>query len=156
MHTPSNSALHFPPGEGADELCQGYIYFHKVPTPQEADAESHRLLQDLYLYDNLRADRTVAAHGLELRLPFLDKAFSSYYLSLPPEDRQPRDGIEKYFVRKSFSNTAIPDSILWRPKEGFSDGVSSVKKSWFQHLQGMIEEKVRDYFWYMYIMYMHI
>ena len=136
------------PGEGADELCQGYIYFHKAPTPQEADTESRRLLQDLYLYDNLRADRSTAAHGLELRVPFLDKSFTSYYLSLPAEDRQPRDGVEKYFLRKCFSGTSIvPDSVLWRPKEAFSDGVSSKERSWFQHLQEKIEEKVRlNYF----------
>jgi asparagine synthase (glutamine-hydrolysing) len=132
-------------GEGADELCQGYIHFHKAPTPQEADTESRRLLQDIYLYDNLRADRTTAAHGLELRVPFLDKSFTSYYLSLPAEDRQPRDGIEKYFLRQCFSDTGlIPDAVLWRPKEAFSDGVSSKKMSWFQHLQEKIDEKISD------------
>ena len=130
-------------GEGADELCQGYIYFHKAPSPQEADRESRRLLGDLYLYDNLRADRSTAAHGLELRVPFLDKSFTSYYLSLPPEDRQPRDGMEKYFLRKSFGESGLlPDAVLWRPKEALSDGVSSKEKAWFKHLQEMIEEKV--------------
>ena len=130
-------------GEGADELCQGYIYFHKAPSTNEADAESRRLLEDLYLYDNLRADRMTAAHGLELRVPFLDKFFTSYYLSLPPEERQPQFGIEKHFLRKSFSKTGLlPESVLWRPKEAFSDGVSSKEKSWFAHLQEKIEEKV--------------
>ena len=137
-------------GEGADELCQGYIYFHKAPTPQEADTESRRLLQDIYLYDNLRADRTTAAHGLELCVPFLDKSFTSYYLSLPAEDRQPRDGIEKYFLRQCFSDTGlIPDAVLWRPKEGFSDGICPKKMSWFQHLQEKIEGKVRLNYMYM-------
>ena len=130
-------------GEGADELCQGYIYFHKAPTPQEADSESRRLLQDLYLYDNVRADRSTAVHGLELRVPFLDKAFTSYYLSLSPEERQPRDGVEKYFLRKCFSETGIlPDAVLWRPKEAFSDGVSPVTKAWFEYLQDFIKDKV--------------
>ena len=131
------------PGEGSDELCQGYIYFHKAPTPQEADRESRRLLQELYFYDNLRADRTVAGHGLELRVPFLDKSFTSYYLSLPAEDRQPREGREKYLLRKSFSESGIlPDAVLWRPKEGFSDGLTAKTKSWYEHLQNWIEDKV--------------
>ena len=139
-------------GEGADELCQGYIYFHKAPTPKAADTESRRLLQDLYLYDNLRADRTIAAHGLEVRVPFLDKAFTSYYLSLPPGERQPQDGMEKHFLRKSFGDTGIiPDAVLWRPKEAFSDGVSSRCKSWYQTLQEKIEEKVGGLHVYLHI-----
>ena len=130
-------------GEGSDELCQGYIYFHKAPTAADGDADSRRLLHDLYLYDNLRADRTTAAHGLELRLPFLDKFFTSYYLSLPPEKRQPQDGVEKHLLRSAFAGTGLlPDEILWRPKEGFSDGVSSKKQSWFRLLQEHIEDKV--------------
>ena len=130
-------------GEGSDELCQGYIYFHKAPSDAEADEESRRLLKDLYLYDNLRADRTTAAHGLELRVPFLDKYFTSYYLSVPPADRRPKDGIEKYLLRKAFSDSnLLPEEVLWRPKEAFSDGVSSKTKSWYKVLQTQIEDKV--------------
>ena len=130
-------------GEGSDELCQGYIYFHKAPTAADGDAESRRILHNLYLYDNLRADQTTAAHGLELCLPFLDKFFTSYYLSLPPEKRQPQDGVEKHLLRSAFAGTGLlPDEILWRPKEGFSDGVSSKKRSWFRLLQEHIEDKV--------------
>ena len=137
------SSYYPPPGEGADELCQGYIYFHKAPTPAEADQESRLRLQELYLYDNLRADRSVAGNGLELRVPFLDKFFTSYYLSLSPEERQPREGIEKYLLRKSFSDREIlPDAVLWRPKEGFSDGLTSKRKSWFEYLQDIIKDKV--------------
>ena len=76
-------------GEGADELCQGYIYFHKAPSPQEAAEESLRLMDDLYLYDVLRADRTTAGHGLELRVPFLDHYFVHTYMSLSDEEKQP-------------------------------------------------------------------
>jgi len=131
-------------GEGSDEVCQGYIYFHKAPTAADADAESRRSLRDLYLYDNLRIDRTTAAHGLEVRVPYLDKFFTSYYLSIPPEKRQPQDGIEKHLLRSAFANTGLlPDEILWRPKEGFSDGVSSKTKSWFKLLQEHFEDKVR-------------
>ncbi|XP_067940696.1 asparagine synthetase [glutamine-hydrolyzing]-like [Watersipora subatra] len=132
-------------GEGADELAQGYIYFHKSPSAEEADAESRRLLHDLYMYDNLRADRTTAAHGLELRVPFLDHQLTSYFLSLPAASRVPRNGVEKYLLRSAFAGKdLIPEEILWRPKEAFSDGVSSQKKSWFAILQDFIEEQVSD------------
>lgn len=135
-------------GEGSDELCQGYIYFHKAPTLEEGDEESRRLLKDLYLYDNLRADRTTAAHGLELRVPFLDKFFTSYYLSLSPADRCPKDGCEKFLLRQSFSGTnLLPDDVLWRPKEAFSDGVSSKSMSWYELLQ----EKVKNMVSYSYM-----
>ena len=125
-------------GEGSDELSQGYIYFHKAPSAEEAHEESKRLLRDLYLYDNLRADRTVAAHGLELRVPFLDKAFTSYYLSLPKALVQPTKGIEKYLLRSAFDGHLkglLPDEVLWRAKEAFSDGVSLAKESWSVQLE---------------------
>uniref|UniRef100_A0A4W3HMQ5 Asparagine synthetase [glutamine-hydrolyzing] n=1 Tax=Callorhinchus milii TaxID=7868 RepID=A0A4W3HMQ5_CALMI len=111
-------------GEGSDELAQGYIYFHKAPSPDEGAAESERLLRDLYLYDVLRSDRTTAAHGLEIRVPFLDHRFTSYYLSIRPELRVPKKGIEKYLLRKSFDGlNLLPKEILWRPKEAFSMSV---------------------------------
>ena len=125
-------------GEGSDELSQGYIYFHKSPTAHEAHEESKRLLRDLYLYDNLRADRTVSAHGLELRVPFLDKAFTSYYLSIDKELVRPKNGIEKFLLRSAFDGYLkglLPDEILWRPKEAFSDGISKKTDSWFSHIQ---------------------
>ncbi|KAF4794276.1 asparagine synthetase [Turdus rufiventris] len=132
-------------GEGSDELTQGYIYFHKAPSPEEAAEESERLLKELYLFDVLRADRTTAAHGLELRVPFLDHRFTSYYLSLPAELRIPKNGIEKYLLRSSFEDSnLLPKEILWRPKEAFSDGIASVKKSWFSILQDYIDQQVDD------------
>jgi len=132
-------------GEGADELAQGYIYFHKQPSLEEGHEESVRLMKDLYMYDVLRTDRTTAAHGLEVRAPFLDHAFTSYYLSLPAELRRPHRGIEKELLRSAFSDAdLIPSEILWRPKEAFSDGVSSKKKSWFEILQEFIELEVSD------------
>jgi len=133
-------------GEGADELAQGYIYFHKQPSSEDGDAESKRLLKDLYLYDVLRTDRSTAAHALEVRAPFLDHAFTSYYLSLPADLRRPKKGIEKYLLRSAFSKSnLIPSEILWRPKEAFSDGVSSKKKSWFEILQSYINNEVSDH-----------
>uniref|UniRef100_H2YGT0 Asparagine synthetase [glutamine-hydrolyzing] n=1 Tax=Ciona savignyi TaxID=51511 RepID=H2YGT0_CIOSA len=138
-------------GEGADELAQGYIYFHKQPSPQEGDIESKRLLTDLYLFDVLRTDRSTAAHGLEVRAPFLDHAFVSYFLSLPASKRMPQvsvDGgarVEKHLLRSSFDGTnLIPTEILWRRKEAFSDGVTSKKRSWFEILQEHIDSMISD------------
>uniref|UniRef100_A0AAY4EQF3 Asparagine synthetase [glutamine-hydrolyzing] n=1 Tax=Denticeps clupeoides TaxID=299321 RepID=A0AAY4EQF3_9TELE len=108
-------------GEGSDELTQGYIYFHQ--------ACRHWILLLV----------------LELRVPFLDHRFSAYYLSLPEELRVPKDGVEKFLLRESFRGTnLIPDEILWRRKEAFSDGVMSVKKSWYSSLQDHIESEVND------------
>uniref|UniRef100_F6VL61 Asparagine synthetase [glutamine-hydrolyzing] n=1 Tax=Ciona intestinalis TaxID=7719 RepID=F6VL61_CIOIN len=133
-------------GEGADELAQGYIYFYKQPTQEEGDVESRRLLSDLYLFDVLRTDRSTAAHGLEVRAPFLDHALTSYYLSLPAEKRAPSEGnIEKFLLRSAFDESdLIPSEILWRRKEAFSDGVASKRRSWFEILQEHIESRVSD------------
>lgn len=132
-------------GEGSDELTQGYIYFHKAPSPKAACEESVRLLKELYLFDVLRADRTTAAHGLELRAPFLDHRFTAYYLSLPEEMRGPKDGVEKYLLRDAFRDmNLLPHEILWRRKEAFSDGITSIKKSWYTSLQEHIESEVSD------------
>ncbi|XP_069504641.1 asparagine synthetase [glutamine-hydrolyzing] [Ambystoma mexicanum] len=132
-------------GEGSDELTEGYIYFHKAPSPEEAADESERLLKELYMFDVLRADRTTSAHGLELRVPFLDHRFTAYYLSLPPDLRIPKNGVEKYLLRESFQDSnLLPKEILWRPKEAFSDGLTSVKKSWYTMIQEYIEHQVDD------------
>lgn len=132
-------------GEGSDELAQGYIYFHKAPTPRAASEDSVRLLKELYLFDVLRADRTTAAHGLELRVPFLDHRLTAYYLSLPEEMRIPRSGVEKHLLRDSFKGlNLIPEEILWRRKEAFSDGLTSFKKSWYMCLQEHLESMVND------------
>ena len=134
-------------GGGADEVCQGYLYFHKAPSAAEADKESHRLLKEMYLYGGQRGDRATAAHGLEIRIPFLDVHFTSHVLSLPAEMRQPKDGCEKWLLRAAFDSTdALPKEILWRPKEPFSDGISSQKpgRSWFEILQSYLKTKVSD------------
>ncbi|XP_036070113.1 asparagine synthetase [glutamine-hydrolyzing] [Oryzias melastigma] len=132
-------------GEGSDELTQGYIYFHKAPSAAAAAKDSVRLLKELYLFDVLRADRTTAAHGLELRVPFLDHRFTAYYLSLPENMRVPKDGVEKHLLRDSFKGlNLIPEEILWRRKEAFSDGMMSVKKSWYTCLQEHLDSIVND------------
>ncbi|KAK4880630.1 hypothetical protein RN001_008776 [Aquatica leii] len=130
-------------GEGADELCQGYIYFRDAPTANAGHEESLRLLKQIYLFDGLRADRTIAAHSLELRVPFLDLQFTNYFLSLPKDIRQPKDmKLEKYLLRSAFDNcNLLPHHILWRHKEAFSDGVASKKKSLFTILQEIIDKR---------------
>lgn len=132
-------------GEGADEVAQGYIYFRDAPSADVAHDDSLRLLRNIYLFDGLRADRTTAAHGLELRVPFLDLQFTNYYLGLPAAMRQPQGGVEKHLLRSAFDSTdLLPKSILWRHKEAFSDGVASAKKSLFQVIQELVDSKWSD------------
>ncbi|XP_011881317.1 PREDICTED: asparagine synthetase [glutamine-hydrolyzing] [Vollenhovia emeryi] len=132
-------------GEGADELAQGYIYFRNAPNARDAHDESVRLLDDIYLYDGLRADRTTSAFSLELRVPFLDLQFTNYYLSLDPHSRQPQGGVEKHLLRSAFDESGLlPHNILWRHKEAFSDGVASTKKSLFEVIDEIVEYRVSD------------
>lgn len=132
-------------GEGADELAQGYIYFKNAPNATEAHEESVRLLKDIYLYDGLRADRTTSAFSLELRVPFLDLQLIHYYLSLDPKIRQPQNGIEKHLLRSAFDGSdLLPKNVLWRHKEAFSDGVTSIKRSLFHIIQQIVEDLVDD------------
>jgi len=106
------------------------------------------LVSQLYEFDVLRVDRTTASQGLELREPFLDKAFIKHYFSLPANVKCPRNGIEKYHLRKAIEVTfpgLLPDEILWRQKEAFSDGVSSFKKkSWVEVLKDHAEACYTD------------
>ena len=104
-------------GEGADEVSQGYLYFKNQPTTVDGALESMKLMEQLYQYDVLRVDRATAAHGLEVREPFLDLDFMQHYFNLPTNIKCPRHGIEKYHLRKAVGTTfpgLIPDDILWR------------------------------------------
>ena len=96
----------------------------------------------------MRVDRTTAAHGLEMREPFLDKAFQEHYFNLPANIKCPRNGIEKYHLRKAIEVTypdLIPSEVLWRQKEAFSDGVSSLKeKTWVDELKDYAEFSITD------------
>lgn len=127
-------------GELSDELLCGYLYFHHAPTDKDAEEESKRLVENVYQYDALRADRCISSHGLELRVPFADKHVVNYCLSLPGSIKRPR-GIEKGHLREQFAGD-IPDDILWRRKDGFSDGVSSMEKPWYEHIKEFVEDKV--------------
>ena len=129
-------------GDGSDELCGGYLYFHKAPDCVVFDAECKRLLHDIHYFDVLRSDRCISAHGLEPRTPFLDKNFVKAYLSHPMASRMPRYGFEKYALRKCFDdNTTLPHQVLYRRKEAFSDGVSQLQNSWSDILKKHILDK---------------
>lgn len=125
-------------GDGSDEVTGGYMYFHAAPNEYEFDLECKRLLKDISYFDVLRSDRSISENGLEARTPFLDKAFVSAYLSIPARLRCHNiDGkCEKYFLRSAFAEKNIlPDEVLWRTKEAFSDGVSKQTRSWYQIIQ---------------------
>lgn len=121
-------------GEGSDELFGGYLYFHKAPDPCYFQDETHRLLNELYFFDVLRADRTTAAWGLELRVPFLDADLISFVSGIDPTHKMPKNingkNMEKAILRNAFADSHyLPNEILYRQKEAFSDGVgySSVR-----------------------------
>ncbi|MFD1769067.1 asparagine synthase B [Sphingobacterium suaedae] len=128
-------------GEGSDELFGGYLYFHKAPNAQEFHEETVRKLKKLYLYDCLRANKSLAAWGVEGRVPFLDKEFMDVAMRINPADKMIRDGrMEKWIVRKAFEDY-LPESIAWRQKEQFSDGVGY---SWIDTLKEQAELRVSD------------
>ena len=132
-------------GDGSDEVCGGYMYFHLAPNSIEFDKESKKLLENIHYFDVLRSDRSISVHGLEARTPFLDRHFVNTYLSINPNIRHHAKNkqCEKYLLRKAFDDTdLLPKQVLWRTKEAFSDGVSSLKKSWFTVLQEHIADNV--------------
>ena len=134
-------------GEGSDEILGGYLYFLNAPNDEEFNRECHRRTSNLNKFDCLRADKSTMAWGVEGRYPFLDKKFIDYMIDIDPALKR-KNNIEKYVLRKAFDikNTEgqpeyLPDSILWRQKEQFSDGVGY---SWINILQSTAEAKYSD------------
>lgn len=127
-------------GDGSDELTGGYLYFHKAPDQYEFDRECRRLLHQIHYFDVLRSDRCISTHGLEPRTPFLDRAWVDFYLTIPKEFRchNQNGQCEKYLLRKAFEGY-LPDEVLWRKKEAFSDGVSGLQRSWYEIIQENID-----------------
>ena len=143
-------------GDGSDELFGGYLYMNKCPDDIEFDNETRRLLKDIHLFDVLRSDKSISSNGLEPRTPFLDRSFVNFILSIPPYFRNHKNlkynttiygNSEKFILRYSFSEQhfkdytgrqILPEIILWRKKEAFSDGVSSQGRSLYQILQEQI------------------
>ena len=128
-------------GEGADEIFGGYLYFHKAPDSKEFHEETVRKLDKLYQYDCLRANKSLAAWGIEGRVPFLDKEFIDVAMRINPKDKMiTSEKMEKWVLRKSFEKY-LPDSVAWRQKEQFSDGVGY---DWIDSLKDLVNEKVSD------------
>ena len=139
-------------GDGSDELCGGYLYMNYCSDVIEFDKETRRLLGDIYNFDVLRSDKCISSNGLEPRTPFLDRNFVNFYLSIPPSVRCHTNNsqVEKFLLRNAFSignfknsdgKQILPDEILWRRKEAFSDGVSDNSRSLYQILQDFIVPK---------------
>jgi len=125
-------------GDGSDEVGGGYLYFYRAPTEEDFESECKRLLKEIHLFDVLRSDRCISSHGLEPRTPFLDKQVVATWLQSPIELRRPVKGVrvEKQLLRTAFAGTGLlPDAVLWRRKEAFSDGVSSTTDSWYSKIQ---------------------
>lgn len=136
-------------GDGSDEVAGGYLYFHNCPSNIEFDHECKRLLNELQYFDVLRSDRTISCHGLEARTPFLDRTFVSNYLNIPSHLRNHNNfnTIEKHLIRGAvdvMDPGLLPQSVLWRKKEAFSDGVSSTEKSWYEIIQDKLDSKYTD------------
>ena len=128
-------------GEGADELFGGYLYFHKAPNAKEFHEETVRKLEKLHQYDCLRANKSLAAWGIEGRVPFLDKEFIEVAMRINPKDKMiSNDRMEKWVLRKAFEDY-LPKSVTWRQKEQFSDGVGY---SWIDNLKKVVGKKVTD------------
>ena len=128
-------------GEGADEVFGGYLYFHKAPNARAFHEETVRKLSKLYMYDCLRANKSLAAWGVEGRVPFLDKEFLDVAMRIDPQYKMcPGKTIEKKIVREAFSDM-LPESVVWRQKEQFSDGVGY---SWIDTLKAVTAEAVSD------------
>lgn len=135
-------------GEGSDELFCGYLYFHNAPTTADANKDSLRLVNELYQYDVLRADRCTAGNGLEFREPFLDKDLVDFILSMNPSYKVPSRPknynksnnaiFEKTILREAFE-TDLPESVAWRRKAAFSDAVSSSEKPWYKWIQDYVK-----------------
>ncbi|MDW6092342.1 asparagine synthase B [Vibrio rhizosphaerae] len=128
-------------GEGADEIFGGYLYFHKAPNAREFHEETVRKLLALNMFDCARANKSLAAWGVEGRVPFLDKEFIDVAMRLNPKDKMCGNGkMEKHILRECFEHY-LPDSIAWRQKEQFSDGVGY---GWIDTLKAVAEEKITD------------
>jgi asparagine synthase (glutamine-hydrolysing) len=128
-------------GEGADELFGGYLYFHKAPNSREFHEETVRKLDKLHMYDCLRANKSLAAWGIEGRVPFLDKEFMDVAMRINPQDKMINgERMEKWVIRKAFEDM-LPESVAWRQKEQFSDGVGY---SWIDTLKDVVEKAITD------------
>jgi asparagine synthase (glutamine-hydrolysing) len=132
-------------GDYSDEVCGGYLYMRNIHDNTVFDLECRRLVEDIYYFDSLRSDRCISGNGLEPRTPFSDYDFVEYYLSLPAGLRRSDIRQEKYLLREAFhQDNLLPDEVLWRPKEAFSDGVSHSERSWHVIIQEHVGSLVTE------------
>jgi len=133
-------------GDLSDEIFASYRGFIKADTPENFFRENLKLIKDVHYFDVLRSDKSISGAGLEARVPFCDQALVNFVMSIPPELKMFNDQrIEKYVLRKAFDGTKIiPDELLWRRKEAFSDGVSAHTRSWFQIIKEFVDSRVPD------------
>ena len=128
-------------GEGADEIFGGYLYFHKAPNAKEFHEETVRKLEKLHMYDCLRANKSLMAWGIEGRVPFLDKEFIDVAMRINPKDKMINgERMEKWIIRKAFEDM-LPESVAWRQKEQFSDGVGY---DWIDMLKEVVNAAITD------------
>ena len=133
-------------GEAADESSGSYLYFKNAPDDKSFQEESERLMNDLSYYDALRVDKSISGAGLECRIPFIDRDFLDFYMNIDPKFKNHNyKNIEKYLLRSSFEfEKLLPNDVLWRRKEAFSDGVSSTERSWYTIIQEYANNKYTD------------
>ena len=127
-------------GEGPDEVCSSYMFNWNAPSGKEMHAAAIKYVDEIHYYDSKRGDRCISHWGMEGRVPLLDPEVIEAYWRIPSEMRLPKSkGIEKWWLRQAFVNmNLLPDEVLWRKKEAFSDGVSSKEKSWYEIIQDKI------------------
>ena len=132
-------------GEGSDEASGSYLYFQNAPDDESFINETIRILKDLHYFYVLRCDKSISGDGLEARVNILYKYFLDFYMIIPAIYKRPHNGTEKYLLRKSFDvDNLLPSQVLWRQKEGFSDGCSSKSKSWYEIIQEHVEKSISD------------
>ncbi len=136
-------------GEGSDEASGSYMYFHNAPDEKAFHKETCRLVNDLQYYDVLRSDKSISSAGLEVRVPFLDKDFLEFYMSIHPSlkmgNTDKKHKIEKYLLRDTFNDgKLLPSKVLWRVKEAFSDGCSPKEKSWYTIIQEFVKNSMNN------------
>jgi len=133
-------------GDGSEEIFGSYKWFSLIDNEEDFYKENYKLLTEIYYFDVLRSDRSISDNGLEPRVPFLDKTLVDYVMRIPPKYKMfGGDVMEKNVIREAFDDMNIlPKEVLWRKKEAFSDGVSSVEKSWFEIIQDDLDVKISD------------
>ena len=146
-------------GEGPDEVCSSYLFNWYAPNPELIHSSAMEYIKNIHYFDIKRGDRCIARWGLEARVALLDTEFIEAYWNIPSYERYPKTrGIEKWWLRKAFDDgQLLPDTVLWRKKEAFSDGISSINKSWFEIIQDHIKLKFnmteKEYYKFKFIEY---